>query len=111
MEYIDLDLCSNTQTDIIADIKNNNMLSQFQKIDQVKKHLFQQSNFAYPDFILEWTARAKLGCPFSQEELDLMKKSAKEKQDLINQQNAKAKLEMEEEEKNKTIKELQSQSS
>jgi hypothetical protein len=110
MEYIDLDLCSNTNIDIIEDIKNNNMLSQFQKIDQVKKHLFQQTNFAYPDFILEWTARAKLGCPFSQEELDLMKKSAKEKQEIINQQNAKAQLEMEEESKNKTIKGLQPQS-
>jgi hypothetical protein len=101
MEYIDLDLCSNTSIDIIEDIKNNNMLSQFQKIDQVKKHLFQQTNFAYPDFILEWTAREKLGCPFSQEELDLMKKSAKEKQEIINQQNAKAQLEMAEEAKNK----------
>jgi hypothetical protein len=101
MEYIDLDLCSNTNIDIIEDIKNNNMLSQFQKIDQVKKHLFQQTNFAFPDFILEWTAREKLGCPFSQEELDLMKKSAKEKQEIINQQNAKAQLEMAEEAWNK----------
>jgi len=36
MDYIDLDLCGDTQIDEIEDIKNNNSLSQYQKIKQVK---------------------------------------------------------------------------
>ena len=94
MECIDLDLCADTNTvDEIEDIKNNDNLSQHQKIRQVKEYLLSQKNFAYPDFILEWVSREKLGCPFSKEELDKMRTSAKEKQEIINKQNFKNKLE------------------
>ena len=93
MDCIDLDLCGESVVDEIEDIKNNDNLSQHQKIRQVKDYLLSQKNFAYPDFVLEWAAREKLGCPFTEEELDKMRTSAKEKQEIINKQNFKNKLE------------------
>lgn len=93
MDYIDLDLCGDTQIDEIEDIKNNSSLSQHQKIKQVKEYFLSQKNFAYPDFILEWVAREKLGCPFTEEELDKMRNSAKQKQEIIDKQNFRNELE------------------
>jgi hypothetical protein len=93
MDYIDLDLCSETQIDEIEDIKNNNSLSQYQKIKQVKEYFLSKKNFAYPDFILEWVAREKLGCPFTKEEIEKMKQSSKQKQEIIDKQNFRNELE------------------
>lgn len=93
MDYIDLDLCSENKIDEIEDIKNNPLLSQHQKIKQVKDYFLSKKNFAYPDFILEWVAREKLGCPFTEEEIEKMKQSAKQKQDIIDKQNFRNELE------------------
>ena len=93
MECIDLDLCGESVVDEIEDIKNNDNLSQHQKIKKVKEYLLSQKNFAYPDFVLEWASREKLGCPFSEEELDKMRQSAKQKQSVIDKQNFTNKLE------------------
>ncbi len=93
MDYIDLDLCKESVVDEIEDIKNNSALTQHQKIKQVKEYLLSQKNFAYPDFVLEWAAREKLGCPFTEEELDSMRKSAKQKQEIIDKQNFRNELE------------------
>jgi len=93
MDYIDLDLCGDTQIDEIEDIKNNNSLSQYQKIKQIKEYFLSKKNFAYPDFILEWIAREKLGCPFTKEELDKMKQLSQKKQEIINKQNFRNQLE------------------
>jgi len=93
MDCIDLDLCGESVVDEIEDIKNNDNLSQHQKIKKVKEYLLSQKNFAYPDFVLEWAAREKLGCPFTEEELDKMKQSAKQKQQIIDKQNFKNELE------------------
>ena len=93
MDYLDLDLCKESVVDEIEDIKNNSMLTQHQKIKQIKEHLLSQKNFAYPDFVLEWVAREKLGCPFTEEELDSMKQSAKKNQEIIDKQNFRNQLE------------------
>ena len=93
MDCIDLDLCADNTIDEIEDIKNNSALTQHQKIKQVKDYLFSQKNFAYPDFILEWVAREKLNCPFTEDELDKMRKSAKQKQEIIDKQNFRNELE------------------
>ena len=93
MDYLDLDLCKENVVDEIEDIKNNSMLTQHQKIKLVKEHLLSQKNFAYPDFVLEWAAREKLGCPFTEEELDSMKQSAKKNQEIIDKQNFRNELE------------------
>ena len=93
MDYIDLDLCKESVVDEIEDIKNNSTLTQHQKIKQVKEYFLSQKNFAYPDFVLEWAAREKLGCPFTEQELDSMRKSAKQKQEIIDKQNFKNELE------------------
>ena len=74
MDYIDLDLCKESVVDEIEDIKNNSTLTQHQKIRQVKEYFLSQKNFAYPDFVLEWAAREKLGCPFKNELEDLNEK-------------------------------------
>ncbi len=61
----------------LEEIKNSGLSKEVQIRDYMD-YLFKSCDYRFPEFMLEWVAREHLGYPFTEEELEEMRQSAKQ---------------------------------
>ena len=92
------------ECDILEEIKNNVAMPDYLKIKTYKDYLFNEKKYYYPDMLLDWVAREKLGLQRTEEELEKMRNDYLNKVEEIKEQDIIGELEckkIDEQNKNK----------
>tara|TARA_R100001198_G_C5115765_1_gene141002 strand:- start:85 stop:393 length:309 start_codon:yes stop_codon:yes gene_type:complete len=74
------------ECDILEEIKNNKVMPDYLKIKTYKDYLFNEKKYYYPDMLLDWVAREKLGLQRTEEELEKMRNDYLNKVEEIKEQ-------------------------
>jgi hypothetical protein len=74
-------------TDIVEELKNNNVMPNYLKIKTYKDYLLNEKKYYYPDALLEWVAREHLGLQRTEDELFNMRKEVFYNMKRIEQEN------------------------
>jgi len=56
-------------TDIVEELKNNNVMPNYLKIKTYKDYLVNEKKYYYPDALIDWVAREHLGLQRTEDEL------------------------------------------
>lgn len=74
-------------TDIVEELKNNNVMPNYLKIKTYKDYLLNEKKYYYPDALLEWVAREHLGLQRTEDELFNIRKEVFYNMKRIEQEN------------------------
>ena len=74
-------------TDIVGELKNNNVMPNYLKIKTYKDYLLNEKKYYYPDALLEWVAREHLGLQRTEDELFNIRKEVFYNMKRIEQEN------------------------
>lgn len=84
MEALTIDY---NKDNLLQELKDNDMMPNYTKIKLYKEYLVNEKKLYYPDMLIEWIAREKLGLQYTEEELCVMREDYVNKQNLIFKQN------------------------
>ena len=84
-------------------LKKNTSLNQEEKIKAYCDYLLNECNYRLPDIFLEFIAREKLECKFTEKEIRDMRQNFHRRQEEIEEQNKLADIKEEQEKNNKVL--------
>ena len=97
-----LDVSKPIVIDRLEEIKNS-LKSQTEKIDEYKNYLLEDCNYRLPDVFLEFIAREKLDCKYTEDELKTMRESYLKRKEQIERENRLTDIEEEKEKEEKKL--------